>query len=217
MTQPKHDLLVFSKKEVLVVLALLFLVALFSFTIGLNLGKDLAGHSLGTVPSHDAPPLAEPHHEAPVADTAEGDHSIDAHDATAAKTPVTGHELPHSVDDRLTQELKQEKVSPQRPIANVLPGEKRTAAPVQGFTLQVGSYKSVTEAAERVAVLKRGGFQDAFYFEAVVPEKGTWYRVGLGRYETKSAAEQAGKALRAGAHGATAPSFIVQKLDGSGE
>lgn len=216
MNQPKHDLLVFSKKEVLVVLALLFLVALFSFTIGLNLGKDLGGHAAGSAVTHETPPLAEPQHEAPAADVAEAEAGHDAHGA-AAKAPATATELPHSVDARLAQELKQEKITSTKPVTSTLPTEKRHSAPAIAFTLQVGSYKNVAEAAERVAVLKRAGFNDAFYFEASVPEKGTWYRVGLGRYETKAAAEHAGKTLKAGAHGDAAPSFIVQKLDGSGE
>jgi len=55
--------------------------------------------------------------------------------------------------------------------------------------VQVASTKDEASAAELVKKLKRLGYA-GFSVRAVIPDKGTWYRVRVGPYRTKSEAEQ---------------------------
>lgn len=273
--KPKHDLLVFSKREVFVVLLLLVVVALFSFTIGLRMGKSLqpqAHHDETTsseAPLHEADPATEekPHadaHEKPVTDGhATGDEdghkkaSKNSHRETDVKPdaerPAHGteessesksHDDPPKspeehganqtnktvetagekmVEEKLAKEMEQSGIKSQRPVVTDLPqgvkGKKNSAASRDAaghdasgssYTLQVGAHRAISEATDQVAVLKRQGFENAFYFEARIPDKGTWYRVGLGVYESRNDAETAGRQLKSKQN---APDFIVQKME----
>ncbi len=55
------------------------------------------------------------------------------------------------------------------------------------FTIQVGSYNQITQADERAARLKAAGL-DARVVQAVIPKRGTWYRVQTGRFFTRDEA-----------------------------
>ena len=222
--QPKHDLLVFSKKEILVVLLLLILVALFSFTIGLKLGKSLASKESPVVQQeHQNPPLEE---KAEATDEEEeeeepdtgADHNPQAHPSShpssytgssGTTTHSKGSVADSVADQKLEEEVKKEGIQSHRAITTELPQQPKKASEGVGYTLQVGAYKTVAEATEEVAVLKRKGIEKAFYFEAEVPGKGTWYRVGIGVYKSKNDAERSGQKLKAQGD---FPQFIVQRI-----
>jgi cell division protein FtsN len=211
VTQVRHDLLVFSKKEIILVFILLVLIALLSFTLGLRMGKQLAAVAIPGGVSHEAvvdPPL----HEAPTTVAADGDeHGAAEPAATSHGSAPTAASV---ADAQLKHELTEEKVAPVRKVLTALPQDKVGDAPVPGsYTLQVGAFKSVAEATERVAVLRRKGVKDAHYFAAQVPDKGTWYRVGIGSYSGKQQAEAAGKSLRASPTAAEVGPFIVQRIE----
>lgn len=217
--QPKHDLLVFSKKEILVVLVLLILVALFSFTIGLRLGKSLGAKESVTIHKEvDQAPLEEKAEDTPEGDEDEDDEGTEeeAGTPTPAKSPdVSAHSTSTDkaadalAEQRLTEKVKKEGIKSSRSITTSLPAKKKNASETVGYTLQVGAYKTVNEATEQVSILKRRNMDKAFYFEAEIPGKGTWFRVGIGVYKTKSEAEHAGQRLRAQGE---VPSFIVQRI-----
>lgn len=76
------------------------------------------------------------------------------------------------------------------------------------YTLQVGSYRTVAEATEQVTQLKHAGLE-AFYLEASVPGKGTWYRVGIGIFPTKDQAEKTAQKWKSEKQ---LPQFLVQKI-----
>lgn len=243
--EPKSELLVFNKKEIAVIIILLVLVAMFSFTLGLRLGKTLG--STKAEPAEQAPlsghgehketaPTATGEHEAaPVAEKAGDPHGAASHAephaakdehavADAGSAEHKGDEKENEEDSAQTaedhadaefaKEASNTKAGLPKPVPMTLPKEKksvlRPAEGSAGFTLQVGSHRTVAEAAEQVSALKHSGYE-AFYVEAKVPGKGTWYRVGIGFYPTKDQAERAGEKLRASKR--SVPSFIVQKIN----
>ena len=220
--QPKHELLVFSKKEILVVMLLLILVALFSFTLGLRLGKALAGKS-NAITTHEAesPPMLE----GAMPETV--DQEDDAEEPAPDPTPLPGQSSSISsktmgapnpkgnsaenlAEQRLLEEAKKEGVKSTHLVAPILPGQKkRSDITFVGFTLQIGAYKTVAEAPEQVTSVKRKGLDQSFYFETEVPGKGTWYRVGIGVYKLRIEAERAGVLLKKNKQ---VPDFIVQRV-----
>jgi cell division protein FtsN len=75
------------------------------------------------------------------------------------------------------------------------------------FTLQIGSYSSEKDAEERLKDLEISGLSPRIH-ATDLKSKGRWYRIYLGGFPTKAAAEKAGKKYRAQG---VIDSFIVAK------
>ncbi|MFB3925586.1 MAG: tetratricopeptide repeat protein [Syntrophales bacterium] len=63
------------------------------------------------------------------------------------------------------------------------------------FYIQIAAYKDQKQAGAHVQDLKNLG-HDSYYEKTVVPGKGEWYRVYIGRFRDRSAARAAGDELR---------------------
>lgn len=75
------------------------------------------------------------------------------------------------------------------------------------FTIQVGSYNLAPEADDRAASLRGAGF-DARVSSAVLPGKGTWYRVHSGRFASREEALRYERQLKGS--GAVASTFVTE-------
>lgn len=206
---PKAELLVFNKKEIFVIITLLVLVALFSFTLGLKLGKTLGSGGIKAQQAEHAP-LAE-HDEQAVEKHAadENAHGEAPHDEVVKKPAETSQPKQTAedhADAEFSHEADKEKVGSGKVVPMALPKDKKGEGGPR-YTLQVGSHRTVAEATEQVAALKQKGL-DAFYLEAQLAGKGTWYRVGVGVFTTKEEAERTSSNLKSKG----LPAFIVQKL-----
>lgn len=62
-------------------------------------------------------------------------------------------------------------------------------APKGKFSVQVGSYQSTSEATASLNEWKKKGYE-AFMAVGQVPQKGIWYRVRIGGFETRGEAER---------------------------
>ena len=62
------------------------------------------------------------------------------------------------------------------------------------YTLQIASYQDKQAAEDEVKKMKKQGYA-AFIVSSLLPEKGTWYRVRLGSFTSKVAAEKLQKEL----------------------
>lgn len=72
---------------------------------------------------------------------------------------------------------------------------KPKAAETKGrFTIQVAAVRQMDSAEKLVADLKKKGYP-AYQVSVKVPEKGVWYRVRVGAYDRKGAADQMLKKL----------------------
>lgn len=69
-----------------------------------------------------------------------------------------------------------------------LKGSKTPQTPQAPFSVQVGSYPNLAEAGQNVALWKKRGYP-SFMMIADIPDKGRWYRVRLGSFETKEEAQ----------------------------
>ena len=77
------------------------------------------------------------------------------------------------------------------------------------YTLQIGSYKTATEAATLVTEVKAHGLEP-WVQEVALAGKGKWYRVYLGRFGSKTEAEQMGARYQS-QH--VVQSFVLALLD----
>jgi cell division septation protein DedD len=64
------------------------------------------------------------------------------------------------------------------------------------YTLQIASYQDKQAAEDEVKKMKKQGYA-AFIVSSLLPEKGTWYRVRLGSFTNKVAAEKLQKEINA--------------------
>ncbi len=100
-------------------------------------------------------------------------------------------------------EIKVEKApaAPPRQTALKTPPAKKEQAPEPvpvvktRYSLQIASYSEKEMADEEVKKMKKRGYA-AFVVTSDVPDKGTWYRVRLGSFSNKAAAEKLVNELR---------------------
>jgi len=79
------------------------------------------------------------------------------------------------------------------------------------FTVQVGSYPTEKDAAERVTALKELGFAHAYFTAKELGEKkDTWYRVWLGYYSDLQTAQRSGEMLQ---EKGEVKNYLVRKTD----
>ena len=134
--------------------------------------------------------------------------------------PASSKEAEHVLKDPKIRALLDEPSSapkrntasaPRNPSATTKPGTPPSSFSKGLFTVQVGSYPTQKDAAERVQALKKLGFPYA-YFSAkeLVDSKDTWYRVGLGYYPDKTSAETSGAFLQKQGE---VKNYLVRKTD----
>jgi DedD protein len=104
-------------------------------------------------------------------------------------------------------EIKNEKAAPspaqQEPaiknktvLAKKEPTATTTLSSKVRYTLQIASYQEKEMAEDEVKKMKKQGYA-AFIVLSQLPDKGTWYRVRLGSFTNKAAAEKLKKEIHA--------------------
>lgn len=84
--------------------------------------------------------------------------------------------------------MAKKSIAPDRPSAGPPPSASPvTAGTTAGLTIQVASLKDGTAAERIVANLKKDGYP-AYLSRIVIPEKGLWFRVRVGRYQDREQA-----------------------------
>ncbi len=85
------------------------------------------------------------------------------------------------------------KSSPKKSVPKQKPAPK---APQPFYSVQVASLRSPSEAQKFVNYLRDKGYE-AFYRRVVLPQKGVWYRVYVGRFKSFREAKSFGEKLKA--------------------
>jgi cell division septation protein DedD len=107
-------------------------------------------------------------------------------------------------------EVKNEEVKPEAlPEASLVIRE--ITSDIKGkYTIQISSHQGEDEAKKIAGELYKSGYKLAYYMEADVPGKGTWYRVGIGFFKQKSSAETFAEMLKK--QGKIA-GYLIRKID----
>lgn len=183
--------------------------ALISYNVGLQVGLS-RGEAVDLVAAETPQPLA-------AIDTAQKKH-----DAMQFYTRLTQQDEPAPQPEiepaEETAPAKVAKVAPkpasaesaQDAIARIavplpLPEKKPTAVAGGDFTVQVSAFQTSEEAEAYKASLSRKGYSP-YVIPAEITGKGIWYRVRVGRYETKNKANEAKAKLAL----VNIPSFVVE-------
>jgi len=221
--QQKQRLFIYSRREMGVLVLLGVLIATFAFTLGVHLGKRVgpkASVSSATFPAtvptvEDEIPnpqefaehLKGTHHAA--------DESLDqsAHDEVAR----TGLKLEVGRQVSLPRGAKSDNAgatSPEGPQFKTAPAQDLGAAasrssaddlkgipaalrpaPAGKYTIQIGSHPALKEAAEQANTVEALGLQP-YLRSAEIRGKGKWFRLYVGGFPTREAAEKTGQLYR---------------------
>ena len=114
--------------------------------------------------------------------------NLEFYEALKGKSTADEIELPAKKEPPEKPATEAVKKTPSPPL-QVEKKSPRVLPSVKGhLAVQVASTKDSKSADQMVGLLKKKGYS-AFSIRAEIPEKGTWYRVRIGYFDSKTAAE----------------------------
>ena len=192
MEENKNKLFVFDKKEVFLIFIFLILIAITAFTVGVRVGKNLLlkseGHTSEEISKLDI--------------KTEREEEIENMMREVAPLPQNEDDAYEAYKDRLDQELQEtiteespapEIEEPSNPFEESLNSitevkESDNAENYSGkWTVQIVSFPDKESAVDFANGFVARGYNPIINSVAL-KERGTWYRVSLGLFDTKAEA-----------------------------
>ena len=172
--EENNKVIVFEKKEIVLVLIFVAVLIITSFTLGIRLGKKLTLDEAGIKPVDQKTVALQSGAE----EDAETTVAEDAKLTDEEKLKKLMDESKTRLSDELEKFSTEEKAS--APNQSVAP----QAATMAGkFTIQLGSYPTVDEAKQFAEGFTVRGYSPIIN-ESTIEGKGTWYRVSLGLFKS---------------------------------
>ncbi len=178
---------------------------LFSFYERLSAGSDSADESHSAEPPNgdDSPEQPSADREASASDSTSEQGEQEANEETetgqraqAPDTPESSEKpTPETTDDSPARQADEAADRDGKDGADDDEAADRDAPGAAKYTLQVSAYSSLDRARSRVRKLSSKGL-DAHVVSAEVPDKGTYYRVHIGKFESMKTAEKFQAELR---------------------
>jgi cell division protein FtsN len=202
----KTKLYVFAKKEVFLIFVFMILISLTSFLLGVKIGVnnsfEQSGYSIEDKQNVEIlSPDEEKVSELQNVETSRSDQEA-TYKALKEKTDMS---LKKKIESEFTQENS--KFNNTTPSENTMETSKKDDIPVVEknerevhvpakandefsgkHTIQVGAFPSLNEAESFAKGFKARGYTPIIN-EAVIPNRGTWYRVSLGVFDNVSDAK----------------------------
>jgi cell division septation protein DedD len=192
--QENAKVFVFEKKEIFLLFVFVLIMSVTCFTLGVNMGKKLALDKSGVTAA-----------DVKTVDMKSGVEE-DVDKAVVEDTTTPEEKAARLMEDskaKLNEELKQFAAGETGSTAAAVPATTKpvgtdpmpstavtSATAFTGkYTIQLGSYNTQEEAKQFAEGFTVRGYNPIIN-EVVIPEKGTWYRVSLGIFETTAAARE---------------------------
>lgn len=177
--EENNKVLVFEKKELILISLLVVVLIVASFTIGVKMGKRISIDASGITEADKK----EVQLKSTVEEDAEKTLSSDAQLTDEEKLK----KLMDESKNQLTEEL-QKFSSEEKPAATT--ESAPVASPMTGkYTIQLGSYNTIEEAKQFAEGFTVRGYNPIIN-EVKIEGKGTWYRVSLGAFDTVEASKK---------------------------
>lgn len=216
----------FGRNEIFIVFLLLIFTSLLLFSVGVMIGKRLLENECKLILEDEQKKL----------ELCQKDTELKVKAASIPASQPSNPVLENTVPSAVTAETKQTQ-APVTVPATQLPtttkaeakaktteveqkvpetnpaqlGIKEITSDIKGkYTVQVGAYKDELEAQQLAYSLYNLGFKSAYYIETELPNKGVWYRVGIGFFDKKPSADLFGEMLRKQNR---ISSYIVRKVE----
>ncbi len=179
--EENNKVVIFEKKELVLISLLVVILIVTSFTIGVKMGKRISLDATG-VTTEDKK-------------TVELKSAVeeDAEKTLSSESQLTDEEkLKKMMDEsktQLTEELEKFSSDEKKTDAAAAP-VSTPANPMAGkYTIQLGSYNTVEEAKQFAEGFTVRGYNPIIN-EVKIEGKGTWYRVSLGAFDTVESAKK---------------------------
>ncbi len=173
-----NKVIIFEKKEIILILILVMVLLVTSFTLGIRLGKKISFHEAGVTPQD----VKAVELKSSVEEDADRTVSEDAKLTDEDKLKKLMDESKGRLNDELEKFSKDEK-----PADKAMSSEATGAIPATPsngkFTIQLGSYNTVDEAKQFAEGFTVRGYNPIIN-EVKIEGKGNWYRVSLGLFNT---------------------------------
>jgi cell division protein FtsN len=195
--EDNSKLFVFDKKEVILIFIFSLLMALTAFTLGVRLGKNLSLNALNL--AEDRPretsttlkSVVEEKVEKLTQETNSEEKKVFDYDSRLEE------EVRELLEENAVKKNKELDVPQKDETAkkdfinsNLKDQIYRPQGNISGkFTIQLAAFETKEEAENFADGFIVAGL-DAVIFEAEIPRKGTWYRVGVGVFENMGQARQ---------------------------
>ncbi len=177
--EENNKVVIFEKKELVLISLLVLVLIATSFTIGVKMGKRISLDAAG-VTAEDKKTVEL---KSAVEEDAEKTLSEDAQLTDEEKLRKLMEESKTKLSDELEKFSSEEKTAPvanQTPAANPMAGK---------YTIQLGSYNTLEEAKQFAEGFTVRGYNPIIN-EVKIEGKGTWYRVSLGAFDTVEATKK---------------------------
>lgn len=179
--EENNKVLVFEKKELILISLLVVVLIVASFTIGVKMGKRISIDASGITEADKK----EVELKSTVEEDAEKILSTDAQLTDEEKLKKLMDESKNQLTEELqkfsTEEGKTTGASTESaPVSNPMAGK---------YTIQLGSYNTIEEAKQFAEGFTVRGYSPIIN-EVKIEGKGTWYRVSLGAFDTVEASKK---------------------------
>ena len=179
--EENNKVVIFEKKELVLISLLILVLIVTSFTIGVKMGKRISLDTAGVIPEDKK----EVELKSAVEEDVEKTLTSDAQLTDEEKLKKLMDESKTKLNDELQKFSSEEKATAVNNSPEVTP-----ANPMAGkYTIQLGSYNTVEEAKQFAEGFTVRGYSPIIN-EVKIDGKGTWYRVSLGAFETVESAKK---------------------------
>lgn len=180
--EENNKVIVFEKKEIVLIFLLVLILIVTSFTIGVRLGKKISLDASGVKPEDVKAVELKSSVEEDAEKTIAEDSDIPDEEKLKKLMDESKARLSDELD-KLSQDDVQSKPDASAEVPNAMAGK---------FTIQLGSYNNLEEAKQFAEGFTVRGYNPIIN-EVKISGKGVWYRVSLGLFNT---VEEAKKYIR---------------------
>lgn len=175
--EENNRVIVFEKKEIILILIFVLVLLVTSFTLGIRFGKKLGSDVTPVTQTEvvkEEVKLLSPEEE-------EANKALSESQATSDEEKLL--KLDEQSKEELSKELSKFSEEKMEKTPATDPSLKTSSSMVGKFTIQLGSYNTADEAKQFAEGFTVRGYSPIIN-EVSIPDKGVWYRVSLGIFKT---------------------------------
>ena len=195
------------RKQVIFIFFLFLIGAAIIFAMGIKVGEYLLENDCQSILEQSVKKSSAQDKKTEEVKTDEDKTAPEAQAPEVKETTA----LPSDAETAKTQvepETKN-KIKIEKSASNL--GIKQITNEIKGkYTIQISSFQNELEAQQASYKLYSDGFKLAYYMESQIPNKGIWYRVGIGFFKKRESARIFAEMLK---KQGKMESYIIRKID----
>ena len=195
------------RKQVIFIFFLFLIGAAIIFAMGIKVGEYLFENECQSILEQS---MKKPSSQDKKIEGGKAEEEKNAEESQAPEVKETAA-LPNDAETAKTQvepETKN-KIKIEKSASNL--GIKQITNEIKGkYTIQISSFQNELEAQQASYKLYSDGFKLAYYMESQIPNKGIWYRVGIGFFKKRESARIFAEMLK---KQGKMESYIIRKID----